>query len=93
MGAAVRFGATEAGIRANVLALHPISRLGRAEDIARAILHLASDDSSFFTGAELVVDGSLTAQEHVPHLDLPQHIDGRLLAVIRVGEPARRRNC
>jgi 3(or 17)beta-hydroxysteroid dehydrogenase len=59
---AVGFGATDAETRANVLALHPIGRLGRAEDVARAILYLASDDSSFVTGAELVVDGGLTAQ-------------------------------
>ena len=59
---AVGFGATEAETRTNVLALHPIGRLGRAEDVARAILYLASDDSSFVTGAELVVDGGLTAQ-------------------------------
>jgi NAD(P)-dependent dehydrogenase (short-subunit alcohol dehydrogenase family) len=59
---AVGFGATDAETRANVLALHPIGRLGRAEDVALAILYLASDDSSFVTGAELVVDGGLTAQ-------------------------------
>jgi 3(or 17)beta-hydroxysteroid dehydrogenase len=41
---------------------HPIGRLGNADDIARAILFLASDDSKFMTGSALVVDGGLTAQ-------------------------------
>ena len=34
----------------------------RAEEIAAAILYLASDESAFTTGAEIVVDGGLTAQ-------------------------------
>ena len=43
------------------LALHPIGRLGMAEDIAKGIVFLASDDASFMTGAGLVVDGGWTA--------------------------------
>lgn len=35
----------------------PIPRLGTAEDVAKGILYLASDDSSYVTGAELVIDG------------------------------------
>ena len=42
--------------------MHPIGRLGVADDIAKGIVFLASDDSSFMTGAGLVVDGGYTAQ-------------------------------
>jgi NAD(P)-dependent dehydrogenase (short-subunit alcohol dehydrogenase family) len=42
--------------------LHPIGRLGKPEDIANAITYLASDESSFVTGSEVVVDGGYTAQ-------------------------------
>ncbi|MCJ7561677.1 MAG: SDR family oxidoreductase, partial [Thermoplasmata archaeon] len=41
---------------------HPMGRVGRAEEVARAVLFLVSDDSSFVTGAALSVDGGLTAQ-------------------------------
>lgn len=41
---------------------HPLGRLGTPEDVARAVLWLASDDSSFTTGSVLSVDGGLLAQ-------------------------------
>ena len=40
----------------------PMRRLGRPEEIASMLLYLASDESSFVTGAEMVVDGGTTAQ-------------------------------
>lgn len=49
-------------VREGLRRLHPIGRLGGADDIARGILFLVSDDSSFMTGTELVVDGGYTAQ-------------------------------
>ena len=41
---------------------HPIGRLGRPEDIAYGVLYLASDESTFVTGSDLVIDGGYTAQ-------------------------------
>jgi NAD(P)-dependent dehydrogenase (short-subunit alcohol dehydrogenase family) len=40
----------------------PLGRLGKAEEIANAALYLGSDESSFTTGAVLVLDGGLTVQ-------------------------------
>ena len=40
----------------------PVGRLGVPEDIAWGIVYLASDESRFVTGAELVIDGGMTAQ-------------------------------
>lgn len=40
----------------------PMGRLGTADEIAMGILYLASDESSFITGSELVIDGGMTAQ-------------------------------
>ena len=52
---------TEAGRREHA-ARHPIGRFGQPEDIAYGVLYLASDEASFMTGSELVIDGGLTAQ-------------------------------
>jgi cyclopentanol dehydrogenase len=40
----------------------PLQRLGTAQDVAYGVLYLASDESSFVTGSELVIDGGRTAQ-------------------------------
>lgn len=42
--------------------LHPMGRLGKPEEVARAALYLASDDASYVTGAALTIDGGYTAQ-------------------------------
>ena len=40
----------------------PIGRMGSAEDIARGVVYLASDESDLMNGSELVLDGGLSAQ-------------------------------
>ena len=52
--------ATEA-YRRNRLERTPLARIGRPEDVAYGALYLASDESSFVTGSELVIDGGRTA--------------------------------
>ncbi len=52
--------------RARRLVHIPMGRFGQAEEIARAALWLASDDSSLMTGAALVVDGGITAAYVTP---------------------------
>ena len=39
----------------------PLGRIGRPEDVAYAVLYLASDESAFTTGTELIVDGGISA--------------------------------
>ena len=55
-------GKDVASQRSDLVALHPLGRLGTADDIAAGIVFLASEESSFMTGAELVIDGGYTAR-------------------------------
>ena len=48
--------------REAAIARTPLGRIGTTEDIAYGVLFLASDESSFMTGSELVIDGGSTAQ-------------------------------
>lgn len=50
------------GGRTMLNALHPVGHIGEPNDIAYGVLYLASDESKFMTGAELVIDGGYTAQ-------------------------------
>jgi NAD(P)-dependent dehydrogenase (short-subunit alcohol dehydrogenase family) len=47
--------------RAGELEWIPLNRLGNADDIAKVALFLASDDASYITGVDIVVDGGITA--------------------------------
>ena len=48
--------------RQRAIARAPLGRYGQPEDVAYGVLYLASDESSFVTGSELVIDGGVTAQ-------------------------------
>ena len=65
--------ATAEGMRGQV----PLKRLGRPEEIARTVVFLASDDSSFLVGAEIVADGGLLGLKAVDVLAASQGAQGR----------------
>jgi NAD(P)-dependent dehydrogenase (short-subunit alcohol dehydrogenase family) len=48
----------------------PLGRIGESEDIAGAVLFLASDDARYMTGQTLVVDGGLLSQQRSPQVDI-----------------------
>lgn len=57
-----RFVGTESQERKDLIAAHPIGRLGRPEEVAEAIVWLCSEKSSFITGQILAVDGGYTVR-------------------------------
>ena len=48
--------------KADLSQLHPLGRVGDPDDIAWGVVYLASDESAFVTGSELVIDGGYTAR-------------------------------
>lgn len=52
------------GTRAEMEASYPIKRIAKPEEVARAVVFLASDDASYITGSELLVDGALCAKAY-----------------------------
>src|SRR5256714_10896356 len=54
--------ATNAGERADKIAMTPLRRIGKPIEVAYGVLFLASDEASFITGTELVIDGGFIAQ-------------------------------
>lgn len=54
-------GLDEEAAVAAFASLHPIGRVGQPHEIANGVVFLASDESSFMTGSELVIDGGYTA--------------------------------
>jgi len=52
----------EASAEAAAASMHPVGHAGEPDDIAYGVLYLASDESKFVTGAELVIDGGYSAQ-------------------------------
>ena len=53
---------TSPEMREERLANIPLGRAGRPEEVVNGVLFLASDEASFMTGSELVIDGGATAQ-------------------------------
>ena len=49
-------------LRKHIESLSALNRVGKPEEIAKAVLFLASDDSSFITGANILVDGGYNAK-------------------------------
>jgi NAD(P)-dependent dehydrogenase (short-subunit alcohol dehydrogenase family) len=58
----MRDALSDPAMRAERLQRIPLGKVGTVEDVAYGVLYLASDESSFVTGSELVIDGGSTAQ-------------------------------
>jgi NAD(P)-dependent dehydrogenase (short-subunit alcohol dehydrogenase family) len=56
-----QFGPNVGAMKDRFIAMTPMQRIGRPEEIASAVLFLASDESSYITGIDLPVDGGTVA--------------------------------
>jgi NAD(P)-dependent dehydrogenase (short-subunit alcohol dehydrogenase family) len=54
-------GLGENEARVAAVHMHPLGHMGQPQDVANAIVFLASDKAAFMTGSEMVVDGGATA--------------------------------
>ena len=59
---ALSYSLRDSDFKAALLANYPMGRLSTAEEVASAVVFLESDEASFITGTELIVDGGYTAQ-------------------------------
>jgi NAD(P)-dependent dehydrogenase (short-subunit alcohol dehydrogenase family) len=50
------------GAKKAIAKLHPLGRMGEADDVAWGVVYLASEEAKFVTGSELVIDGGYTAR-------------------------------
>jgi NAD(P)-dependent dehydrogenase (short-subunit alcohol dehydrogenase family) len=57
-----RFTGGSKDVQAGLAGAHPVGRLGHVDEIAQALLYLASDEAKFVTGSILAIDGGYTAQ-------------------------------
>jgi NAD(P)-dependent dehydrogenase (short-subunit alcohol dehydrogenase family) len=51
-------------LAADTVALHPLGRRGRPQDVSQAVAYLAGPQSNWITGTHLVIDGGLTIRAH-----------------------------
>jgi 3-oxoacyl-[acyl-carrier protein] reductase len=56
------------GIEEHTARAHPMQRIGEPDDVARAVIFLASDAASWITGVVLPVDGGVTGAAAAPGL-------------------------
>ena len=49
-------------MRKNLDDMHPLGHMGEPNDVAYGVIYLASDESKFITGSELVIDGGYTCR-------------------------------
>lgn len=57
-----QFVGAEGEARDSLAAMHPMKRIGTADEVARAVVWLCSESASYITGAELAIDGGFLAQ-------------------------------